>query len=98
MRVLRVNIEQQMAQIDIHIQQARLHMEMPDRRMEIVSRRPEMKAYQEKPDVELDMDEFKANIGLKTYDQLTAEAATGSARVKALQGDQRGRQPGEVYR
>jgi hypothetical protein len=74
-----------MAQIDIRIQQARLHLEMPDRRMEIVSKRPEMRAFQEKPEVELDMDELKANMGLKTYDQMITEAAY-NARTEARQG------------
>ncbi|MGI5970204.1 MAG: DUF6470 family protein [Oscillospiraceae bacterium] len=75
MRVLRLNIEQQMAQIDVDIQNARLHLKTPERRLLIENKRPEMKAEYEKPSIELDMEEFKANLGLKSYSQLTAEAA-----------------------
>ncbi len=85
MKVMRLEIEQQRAQIDIDIQNARLHVNMPKQRMEINQERPEMTVNYENPDVELDMDAFKANIGLKNYDQLTAEAAA-NAKATAQQG------------
>ncbi len=87
MKVMRVEIEQQRAQIKIETQQAQLRVEMPDRRMEITQTRPEMTVHRNNPEIELDMDDFKANIGLKTYDQLIAEAAA-SARIEARQGTQ----------
>ncbi len=73
--MLRLNIEQQRAEIDINIQHARLHINMPERRMKITHQKPEMTIKQEKAEVMLDMDALKANMGLETYHQLTAEAA-----------------------
>ena len=85
MKLVRLDIEQQRAQLDIDIVQARLHVEMPDRRMQIEQKPPEMTATSENPEVTLDMDSFKANIGLKTYEQLTAMAAV-NAQSDATQG------------
>lgn len=51
---------------------------MPKRRMEITHKRPEMTINREKAEVTLDMSALKANIGLKTFDQLTAEAAVNA--------------------
>ena len=85
MRVMRLEIEQQRAQIDINIQPAQLHIEMPDRSMEINQKRPEMTARREQAGVELDMEEHKVNMGLKNYKQMTA-AATADALASAQQG------------
>jgi hypothetical protein len=85
MRVMRINIEQQRAQIDIDIQNARLQLKMPDRRMEIRHIQPEMAVASEAPEVRLDMDELKANTGLKNNDQLLAEAVQ-KAKAEARQG------------
>ena len=85
MRVMRLEIDQQRAQINIEIQQARLHVEMPDRRMEITQTRPEMTTHLENGKVELDMDALKANTGLKTYAQMISEAAA-EAKAEAQQG------------
>lgn len=82
MKVMRLSIEQHRAQINIEIQRAQLHVERPDRYMEIIHERPEMTVSLENAEVELDMDELKANIGLKTYGQLTAQAAA-DARAHA---------------
>ena len=85
MRVMRINIEQQLAQIDIKTQQAQLRVEMPDRRMEISQQRPVMTTRRGKSEVKLDMDELKSNTGRKPFDQLMAESAQ-SAKAEARQG------------
>lgn len=82
---MRINIEQQTAQIDIDIQHARLRVKMPERRMEIRHTRPEMAVSSEAPEVRVDMDELKANAGLKTSGQLLA-AAEQKAEAAARQG------------
>jgi hypothetical protein len=85
MKLMRLEIEQQRAQINIDIQQARIRVDMPERRIEINQTRPEMTTHFEQPDVELNMDALKANIGLQNYDVLTAQAAA-AAHAKAQQG------------
>lgn len=85
MKLMRLEIEQQRAQLNIDIQQAQLRVEMPERRMEISQTRPEMTTHFEQPDVELNMDALKENTGLQNYDVLTAQAAA-AAHAKAQQG------------
>jgi hypothetical protein len=82
---MRINIEQQRAQIDIDIQQAKLRLRMPERQMEISQVRPEMTVSREEPEVRLDMDGLKANMGLKTNDQLLTDAVR-KAEAEARQG------------
>jgi hypothetical protein len=84
MKVARLEIEQQRAEITIDIVNARLHVEMPEQDMDITSKPAEMFTECEDPEVILDLTELKANTGLKTYDQLLSEAAT-KASGKALQ-------------
>lgn len=85
MKVTRLEIEQQRAEITIDITNARLHVDMPKQSMEITSRSPEMTTHLESPEVLLDLTELKANTGLKTYAQLIKDAAA-KANTSALQG------------
>jgi len=71
-----LEIDQRMAKIGIEVQQAQLHVEMPDQSMEINWEPPKMTINHKSGDVDLNMDEFKSNLGLKNYDELIDDAAS----------------------
>lgn len=84
MKIARLEIEQQSAQLNIRVQNAQLHMEQPDRRMEIDQKLPDMAVTRSDGEVVLDLTAFKSNLGLKNFDELNREAAE-QARTDALQ-------------
>lgn len=83
MKITRLEIEQQRAEISIETQKAQLHVEMPDRRLKISSEVPQMTVHREDGSIELDMDEFKSNLGLKNYDVLTKDAVSKAYQESA---------------
>ncbi len=85
MKVVRLEIEQQRAEINVEIQRAQLHVEMPDRKMDIEQVSPEMEVRRENGEVRIDMDAFRSNLGLKSTGELTREAAA-RARAESLRG------------
>lgn len=85
MEIPKIHIEQQPAKIDIEIQRAQIHMEMPQREMHVEWEKPQMEVTRTQGDVELDMEDFKDNLGLKDYDQLNSEAVS-QAKAEAIAG------------
>lgn len=80
MKVQRLQIEQQRAQIRIDSQRATLNIQMPDRTMTVEQRRAQMSVERESGEVVLDMENFRNHIGLKSIRTLTEESA---ARAQA---------------
>ena len=88
MEIPRLRIEQQMAKIGIKVQHAQLHMDMPDMSMEINWKPPKMTVNRESAGIALNMDEVKANLGLKNNDQLKDDVVT-KAYQAAKEGTQK---------
>ncbi len=76
MEIRKLDIETQRAEISIEIQNARIHVKIPDAEMQINREPPRMTIHRESGDVDIDMQEFKSNIGLKNFDELIAYAAS----------------------
>lgn len=85
MKMRRLQIEQQMAQIQIESQTARISIDTHIRRMRVEQQPAKMTVDREKPGIELDMQAFKDNIGLKGVGTLVQESAA-RAQAQALQG------------
>lgn len=85
MKVQRLQIEQQMAQIRVESQMASLSIEMPKRTMTVEEQRAQMSVERQDPKIELDMEEFRDNVGLKSIQSLAEESAA-RAQAKAEQG------------
>lgn len=101
MKVQRLQIEQQMAQIRIDSKLANLSIEAPHRRMRITRQDAQMTVQREAPDVELDMQDFRNKNGIKDIkafmDDNTAKAyrqADQGIRETARDGDFVGTLPG----
>lgn len=80
MRVRRIEIEQQLAQIRVDSRMASLSVEMRRRGMSVEQNNARMQVERSSPDIALDMREFRDNIGLKSVFTLTRESA---ARAQA---------------
>lgn len=85
MRVLRLQIEQQMARIGVESQNARLKIDMKFRKMNVERSQIRMTVDKEDGKVELDMKKFFDNIGLKSARTLTSEGVS-AAKSKASAG------------
>jgi hypothetical protein len=85
MKVQRLQIEQQMAQIHIASQRASLSIEMPKRTMRVERKRARMAVDRRNGKIELNMRKFRDNIGLKGILSLAAENAA-RAKAKAERG------------
>jgi hypothetical protein len=85
MKVRRLQIEQQMAQLQIDSRFARISIESKIRRMRIEQQNAQMTVQREDPKIELDLEAFKDNIGLKEISTLTQESAA-RAHELAKQG------------
>jgi hypothetical protein len=85
MKVRRLQIEHQMAQLQIDSRFARISIESKIRRMRIEQLNAQMTVNRENPKIELDLEAFKDNIGLKEIGTLTHESAA-RARELAKQG------------
>ncbi|HHU22240.1 MAG TPA: hypothetical protein GXZ52_02300 [Clostridiales bacterium] len=85
MKISRIQIEQEFAQLKIETQMASLSIEMPKRRMSIQQQPAQMNIKQQKPNIELDMQEFRNNIGLKSNKALMEEYVA-EAQARAQQG------------
>ncbi len=92
MKVRRVQIEQQRAQLKIDSQMASLSIDMPIRRMKVEQRSAEMSVETEPARVKLDMEDFKNKIGIKSIykliDESSAQAiAHASEAIKEISND-----------
>lgn len=85
MKMQRLQIEQQSAQIRIESQRASLSIEMTKRSMLVQQRRAQMNIRQQSPKIELDMQNFRNNIGLKS-NRAFMEENIANARAQAEQG------------
>lgn len=82
MKVQRIEIEQQLAQIRVDSQMASLSVEMRRRSMSLEQGNARMQVERSAPDIALDMQEFRDNIGLKSVFTLTRESvAKAQAQV-----------------
>lgn len=82
MQGIKLNIQQQRAEINVEIQNAQLHVKMPRREMVINHEPARMEIRRSEGEVDLDLRAFKSNLGLKNYDEIT-RAAAQKAKVKA---------------
>jgi len=85
MKVRRLEIEQQLAQISVNSQMASLSIEMPKRAMMVENKRARMTVERQSADIEIDMEDFRNHIGLKTMRTLNEEIAV-RASAQADQG------------
>lgn len=85
MKVARIQIEQEFAQLRVETQMASLSVETAKRGMSIQRQPAQMNAVQQAPKIELDMQEFRNNLGLKSNRALMEEYVA-EAREKARQG------------
>lgn len=74
-----------MARIRVEAQMARLSIDMQPRRMRVDWQRAKMTVSRENPSLEIDMEDLRNNIGLKSIDTLTREMASQSY-AQARQG------------
>lgn len=83
MKVRRVQIEQEMARIRVESQMASLSIETSKRGMTVENTPARMSAERRDGTVEIDMADFRDNIGLKSIQTLAAEnAARAQAQVE----------------
>lgn len=85
MRVRRLHIEQQMAVTRAETQMASLSIDTAKRRMRIERQSPQMSVAREAGKIELNIQDFYDNIGLKSIQTLIKEAAA-KAYVQASDG------------
>ena len=85
MQGIKLNIEQQRAQISVEIQNAQLHVKVPHRKMHINHEPARMEITRSEGKVNIDLQAVKSNLGLKSYDEMT-RAAAQRAKAKAQQG------------
>ena len=84
MQGVKLNIEQQRAQISIDIQNARIHVKVPQRQMQINHEPARMKITRSEGEVDIDLQAVKNNLGLKSYEERT-RAAVQKAKANAQQ-------------
>lgn len=82
MQGIKLNIEQQRAQISIDIQNAQIHVKVPQRQMRINHEPARMEVTRSEGKVNIDLQAVKSNLGLKNYDEMT-RAAIQKAKAKA---------------
>jgi hypothetical protein len=85
MKIRRLQIEHQMAQIRIDSQMARISIETQVRGMRIEQQHAQMKVERGNPEIELDLTAFKENIGIKSISTIAQESAA-RAQSQAEQG------------
>ncbi|MGI5935637.1 MAG: DUF6470 family protein [Oscillospiraceae bacterium] len=85
MKIARIQIEQELAQLKIETQMASLTVETSKRGMDIQRQPAQMNIIQQAPKIELDMQEFRNNLGLKSNRALMEEYVA-EAHAKAQQG------------
>lgn len=103
MKIQRLQIDQQMAQIRVDSQMAALSIDMPKRTMEIEQRHAQMSIEKAAPKIELDMQSFRNSIGLKDALTLMEETAAAAKEIAsqnikqtAAEGDIIGTLPSNV--
>ena len=92
MKVRRLQIVQQKAQIQIDSQMAYLSIEMPKRIMSLETQRAKMNVKTQPAKVDLDMEDFKNKIGIKSMqtlnDQIAAKAFSHvTSTIKEIAND-----------
>jgi hypothetical protein len=73
MKVQRLQIEQQMAKIDIESTKPVLKIDMPKREMQIVTKNAEMTLNMEQGGVEIDMTAFRNNMGVRSLSDFSSK-------------------------
>lgn len=84
MQGIKLNIEQQRAQISVEIQNAQIHVKVPQRRMQIKHEPAKMEIKRSEGKVNIDLQAVKSNLGLKTHEEMT-RTAVQKAKAKAQQ-------------
>lgn len=85
MKVLRLQIEQQMAKIGVEHQNARLKIDIKNRKMNVERSQAIMTVEIEEGEIKLDMKDFFDNIGLKSARTLISDSVS-AAKEKASAG------------
>jgi hypothetical protein len=73
MKVQRLQIEQQMAKIDIESTKPVLKIDMPKREMQIETKNAEMTLDMEQGGIEIDMTAFRNNMGVRSISDFSSE-------------------------
>ena len=86
--VLRITIDQQLAEIGIRSTPAKIHIESPQMQMRIKTEMPEMEIERRAPSFKVNRKKINSESGLKAPDEL-ARVFRDSGRVSALRGSRR---------